>query len=400
MSTQMSKAKLQQAAELMKKRGLDCWIVSFARETGNRPDPLAYLVGSTITWPSAFLLNRDGRTVAIVGTGDAGQVEGAGIWADVRGYVASPRQELVKLLDEWRPEKIGVTWSEDDATSDGITHGMYRLLESLLEGSAHAGRLVPAGRLAGEVRGRKLPDEVEAIHSAIAATQDLFKRIEGILRPGITEQQVQEQVHGWVHDAGMGFSWEEGMNPIVDFGPLRAPMGHTIPSDTALAPGHLIHVDLGLRRDGYASDLQRTWYWLREGETEAPEPVRKAFAATRAALDAGMAALKPGNAGHQVDAESRATVMKHGFPEPQFAFGHPVGQVAHDGGGVLGPRWERYGKAPDVLVEPDTVFAVEMDLEVPGYGLIGLEEEALVSEAGAQYLSNPQRELWLLPRRG
>jgi len=92
--------------------------------------------------------------------------------------------------------------------------------------------------------------------------------------------------------------------------------------------------------------------------------------------------------------------VTRGFPEPQFAFGHPVGQVAHDGGATLGPRWERYGKSPDVLIRSDNVFAVEMDLEVPGYGLIGLEEEALVSEAGAQYLSNPQRELWLLPRRG
>ena len=63
--------------------------------------------------------------------------------------------------------------------------------------------------------------------------------------------------------------------------------------DTALAPGHVIHVDVGLRRDGYASDLQRTWYWLRDGETEAPEAVRKAFEATRAALDAGMAAALP-----------------------------------------------------------------------------------------------------------
>ena len=52
------------------------------------------------------------------------------------------------------------------------------------------------------------------------------------------------------------------------------------------------------------------------------------------------------------------------------------------------------------LIQPDNVFAVEMDLEVPAYGLIGLEEEALVSDDGAQYLSNPQRELWLLPRRG
>ena len=111
-----------------------------------------------------------------------------------------------------------------------------------------------------------------------------------------------------------------------------------------------------------------------------------------------MAALRPGQAGHEVDAASRKTVIEQGFPEPPFAFGHPVGQVAHDGGATLGPRWERYGKSPDVLIEADNVFAVEMDLEVKGYGLIGLEEEALVSDDGAQYLSNPQRELWLLPR--
>src|SRR5256885_16910380 len=170
MTTKISKAKLEQAAALMPQHGLDCWIVSFARETGNRPDPSDDLIGSPITWPSAFLLHRDGRTVAIVGSGDAGHVKDTGIWSDVRGYVASPREELVRLLDEWRPEKIGVTWSEDDDTSDGITYGMHRMLQSMLEGTTHAERLVAAGRLAGGVRGRQLPGEGEAGHSAVPAT--------------------------------------------------------------------------------------------------------------------------------------------------------------------------------------------------------------------------------------
>jgi Xaa-Pro aminopeptidase len=395
----LSQAKLSQAAGLMEKHGLDCWIVQFARETGNRPDPLSYLVGTTVTWPSAFLLKRDGRGVAIVGSGDVGQVEATGIWDEVRGYVASPRPELIKLLDEWRPEKIGVTWSADDESSDGMTHGMYKMLESILEGTDYSQRLAPAGALAGEVRSRKLPDEVEGIHSAIAATEQIFQRVETTLQLGITEKQLHLQVQHWVREAGWGFAWEERMNPIVDFGPLRGPLGHSVPGDTQLQPGHLIHVDLGLIRDGFASDLQRTWYWLRDEEKEAPEPVRKAFEATRAALDAGMAALKTGHAGYEVDAASRGAVKEHGFPEPLFAFGHHVGRVAHDGAGVLGPRWERYGKAPEVLVHSSNVFAVEMDLEASGYGLVGLEEEVLVEENGAHFLSNPQRELWLLPRR-
>ena len=395
----LSRAKLHQAAGLMEKHGLDCWIIQFARETGLRADPLGYLIGASVTWPSVFLLNHDGRAAAIVGTGDQGQIEASGLWDEVRGYVASPRDDLLRVLDAWSPKRIGVTWSESDAAADSITFGMYRMLESMLAGTPYQDRLAPAGDLAGEVRRRKLPDEIEGIHSAIAFTEQIFQRIEASLRPGITEKQLQRQVQDWVREAGFAFSWEELINPIVDFGPRSGPLGHSLPGDIKLEPGHVVHVDLGILRDGFASDLQRTWYWLKDGETRAPEPVVKAFEATRGAIDAGMKALKPGRAGHEVDAESRRSVVDAGFPEPGFAFGHHVGRVAHDGSGVLGPRWPRYGTMPNVLIEPDNVFAVEMDLDVPGYGVIGLEEEAVVEEKGARFLSTPQRELWLLPRR-
>src|SRR5439155_852189 len=81
-------------------------------------------------------------------------------------------------------------------------------------------------------------------------------------------------------------------------------MGHAGPSDRALAPGDVIHVDIGLVVDGFASDLQRTWYWRRPVETEAPADVRRTFEAVRAAMDAGVAALLPGARGFEVDAAS------------------------------------------------------------------------------------------------
>jgi Xaa-Pro aminopeptidase len=396
MSVEMIRAKHRQAAGLMRERGIDTWIIEFARETGMRPDPLSYLVGGSVTWPSAFLLNRDGSTAAIVGSGDAGTFEATGLWTELRAFRNGPREDLLDILQRWDPLRLGVTWSESDETADGITHGMYRMLEKLLAGTKFADRLVAAGELAGNVRGIKLPAEVAAIGNAVKLTEQLLDRIEHHFRPGITELDVQREVHRWVREAGWKFSWDEEFCPLVNFG-QPAFLGHAGPTDRALEPGDVIHVDIGLIVDGFASDLQRTWYWRRPGEDAPPSGVSRTFDAVKAALDAGVAAIRPGVKGFEVDAASRSTVEEWDYPEPGFAFGHGCGRVAHDGAGLLAPEWERYGDAPRVAIKEGNVFAVEMDLEVPGYGgVIGLEEEVVVTPEGTRYLSNPQRELKVL----
>ena len=392
----MIRAKHRQAAGLMREHGIDTWLIEFARETGLRPDPLGYLVGGSVTWPSAFLLNQDGSTAAIVGSGDAGTFAATGLWTELRAFRNGPREDLLDILQRWDPQRLGVTWSESDDTADGITHGMYRLLERLLAGTSFAGRLVPAGELAGDVRGIKLPEEVAAIGNAVKLTEQLLDRIEHHFRPGITELEVQHEVQRWVREAGWRFSWDEEFCPMVNFG-QPAFLGHAGPTDRALEPGDVIHVDVGLIVDGFASDLQRTWYWRRPGESAPPADVSRTFDAVKAALDAGVAAICPGAKGFEVDAASRSTVEEWDYPEPGFAFGHGCGRVAHDGSTVLGPEWERYGDGPRFAIKEGNVFAVEMDLEVPGYGgVIGLEEEVVVTSEGARYLSEPQRELRIL----
>jgi len=282
----MIRAKHRQALGLMREHGIDTWLIQFARETGLRPDPLDYLVGASVTWPSAFLLNHDGSTAAIVGTGDAGTFESTGLWTEVRAFRNGPRDDLLDVLTKWDPKTLGVTWSDSDDTADGITHGMYHLLETMLAGTRFADRLVAAGELAGEVRGIKLPEEVEAIARTVRLTEELLERIERRLEPGITEIGLQREVHGWVREAGWRFSWDDEFCPMVNFG-QPAFLGHAGPTERALEPGDVIHVDIGLIVDGFASDLQRTWYWRRLGETTAPPAVTRTFDAVKAGARRG-----------------------------------------------------------------------------------------------------------------
>jgi Xaa-Pro aminopeptidase len=106
--------------------------------------------------------------------------------------------------------------------------------------------------------------------------------------------------------------------------------------------------------------------------------------------------MKPGAVGKDIDALARQIVVKAGFDEYKHALGHQLGKEAHDGGGLLGPLWERYGDSPLKTLEVGQIYTVEPSLLVPGYGVIGIEEDVIITQTGAEYLGPPQTELILI----
>jgi Xaa-Pro aminopeptidase len=391
---QLVNEKITQAVQILQEQGVDLWM-TLVRETSAGGDPvLPFVLGHDVTWQSAFLITRSGERIAIMGHYDAENARKSGAYSEVIGYHHAFSEPLRTTLQRLNPQRIALNYSTNDAHADGLSFGLYRLLQEYLQGTPFVERFVSAERVIGALRGRKTESELERIETAIQSTLAIFARTFDFVQAGMTEQQVGRFMHQCVSDLGLTTSWEWANCPSVNSGP-HSIIGHTGPGTIVIEPGHLLRFDFGVRQADYCSDLQRVIYFLRPGETQAPEPVQRSFDTVRTAIEAARAIMKPGVLGYEVDAVARKIITDAGYPEFLYATGHQLGRACHDGGGILGPRWERYGATPNQPLEAGQVYTIEPGVFLQEYGMMQLEEDVLVTESGAIYLGAPQTELLL-----
>ncbi|HEX9934172.1 MAG TPA: M24 family metallopeptidase, partial [bacterium] len=188
-------------------------------------------------------------------------------------------------------------------------------------------------------------------------------------------------------------AWEPDQCPAVFTGPESAG-AHADPTNRRIEPGHILNVDFGVKKNNYCSDLQRTWYVLKPNEKTPPPDVQKGFETVRDAVKKAAEILKPGIEGWVVDSAARNYIVAAGYPEFPHALGHQIGRRAHDGAGVLCPKWERYRNLPFAKVEAGQVYTLEPRLPVEGCGVATVEEIVQVTEKGCEFLSKPQEALW------
>ena len=375
----LTQEKLDQAVAILDEMNVDAWL-TFVRETSTHHDPaLEYICDLDFTWQTAIILTRTGEKIVIVGHFDASNVEEVGLYTEIISYHEGIADHLRQVLTRLDPQSIAINYSEGDVAADGLTLGLYRTLLGHLADTPYGDRLISAERIVAALRGRKTPTEVARVRQAVATTYQLFDEVEAFIKVGMTQKQIADYLHQRVDELGLGYAWAKPFNPIVTCGP-HSPIGHAAPGDVVLERGHTFHIDFGVKENGYCSDIQRMWYVLKEGETEAPPDVQRAFQVVRGAIVAGMDALKPGTPGWQVDEVARDFIVDNGYDEYMHGFGHMLGRTAHDGATVLAPRWERYAGICDLPVEVGNIFTLELHVVVPERGVMSLEEDVLVTE--------------------
>ena len=302
---------------------------------------------------------------------------------------------IVKVIEKYDPKKIAVNFSRNSSLADGLTYGCYLELMEILKDTPYKDRLVSSEEIVGALRGRKSKIEVDHIKNAIKETLIIFDEVTNFIAVGKSELDVANFVRNIVKERGFEFAWDEEHCPAVFTGPDTAG-AHAGPTNKQIQPGHVINMDFGVKINGYCSDLQRTWYVLKEGETEAPEEVMKGFNVIKDAIQMAAKEIKPGKQGWEIDDIARSYIVKNGYEEYPHGLGHQVGRVAHDGGSMLGPKWERYGNIIYLPIEVGNVFTIEPRLTIKGYGIATMEEIVWVTEDGCEFLSEPQKEIYLV----
>lgn len=394
---QVQQEKLSAAANLLQAEGADLWLI-LTREGSDPALPL--LVGTRSVHEAAIMVRPDGCHAVLCSQSDRGNYASTGLFSDVIVYEKDFAASLRAQLEQRNPQRMMLNYSSSDALSDGLTVGQYMLLEEVFGADRLRAVEASSERVLKQLRSQKSPAELDCVQKAIDLTLDIYAEVFSQIRCGMTEKQIGERFVAGMRargvTSGTGAAYDP---PIVCL--VRAGLAHRQPGDTPSQPGDILIMDFSVRYQEYVSDIARTVYFLKPGETQAPPEVQHAFDTAYQAISAVIDSIRPGMTGWEVDAIGRRVIEAGGFPTVRHSVGHQIGRNCHDGGTVLGPR--RSTPRPDVetKVQIGEIYAIEPTvIQDGGLPCMLVEENVLMTENGAKLLSKRQTNLVLVPCPG
>ncbi len=117
---------------------------------------------------------------------------------------------------------------------------------------------------------------------------------------------------------------------------------HGIPDETFFEDGDIVGLDIGLSHKGFITDMART---ISVGSVDAG--ARKLIAATREALDRGIAAVRPGAHIGDIGYAIETYIKKSGFSIIEELGGHGVGKKVHEEPYI--PNWGKAGEGVEIV---------------------------------------------------
>ena len=264
----------------------------------------------------------------------------------------------------------------------GVEPRQLRFLEyEYLRAACRGGDFVDGSTIVNALRAKKDSREIDCMRRAVKIAEDALEATLARVKIGISEKELAGELllqlinHG--SDIPLPFS------PIVAAGPNSA-NPHSQPSDRLLAAGDLLLVDWGASYNGYVSDLTRTF-----AIGKLDPLAEKIHTTVQQANSAGRAAGGPGVACGEVDRATRRVIEAAGFAANfTHRTGHGLGMECHEDPYIRSDN--------EQLLEVGMTYTVEPGIYLPGFNGVRIEDDMVVTEAGAESLSTMAREIRIL----
>jgi Xaa-Pro aminopeptidase len=240
--------------------------------------------------------------------------------------------------------------------------------------------LVPQSKLVLELRSIKDANELEKIRQAIKLADDAFAHMLHFVEAGQTEEEISLELEFTMRREGAS----GGSFDFIVASGLRSSMPHGVASSKKVEVGDLLTMDYGAIFQGYCSDITRTLCF-----GEPTEKQQEIYEIVLRAQKAGIAALKPGIPGKEVDAVARQVITDAGYGDCfGHGLGHSVGLAIHEGPN-LNLREER-------ILQPGMVITIEPGIYIPDWGGVRIEDMAVITENGCEVLTQAPKEFIII----
>jgi methionyl aminopeptidase len=232
--------------------------------------------------------------------------------------------------------------------------------------------------------------EIEKIRKACLIVADVLESIRGIVRPGITTEELDAFAERFIVAAGAkpAFKGYRGY-PKTLCTSVNNEVIHGIPSkDTVLQQGDIVSVDVGTIVDGFYGDAAIT---LPVGPIK-PEAERL-MRVTQESLLRGIAQAQAGNRLFDISHAVQDYVESNGYSVVREFVGHGIGRSLHEDPQL--PNFGSSGQGP--RLKPGMVLAIEPMVNIGGSATVTQEDNWTAVTADGSLSAHFEHTIAIMP---
>ncbi len=327
--------------------------------------------------------------------------------------IVGSMRDLAEFVHARDPRTIALNFLDHDNLmeglfiADGLSKSDHEFLVREL-GEPYASRFVSARHVIADFRGPRVAAEIVEFSKVADLTRRYLERAlsSEVITVGRTTQL---DIAWWLEEQRQLLGVERGWFPTVY---LHLPDGNEIAaSDRVVQPGDVMQIDWGIGRNNFYTDMKRFAYVLREGETDVPPGVRRAFEVSRVVGDIVRRNVTTDVVG-QVQLDRLKQIIRDAgyvYTESERASNvegievnvgmHAAGNLGHD---MTASMFQIYPFRSQYVLRANSIISLEYIVFVPAEEWggrkipVNVEENALVTPHGIEWIVPPQQRVLVI----